>query len=156
MPDAILAGLPIAFPFEGKTYQIAPRTLAVEAAFAKHHADQAYLDLQVFAATLGPEGFAEQKAGWRQDLFSRAFSYGSPLSRRYLGSEPGFRQMAFLLLSLGADKCGGDKITMATVDRILRDPVKGPELLELVWGIADPNRVGPLEIPEAPSSIRTS
>lgn len=164
MPDLALSALPIAFDFDGKTYQVSPRTLGVEALFAKHHADQTYQDLQVFADTLGPVALAQQVEGWRHDLSCRAFSFGTWLSRRYLASEDGFRKMAWLLIERGAAKYGGCHIDMPTLARIARDvrviegpdgkPVltgKGPELAKLVEEISDPNRPALMEEEAQPS-----
>lgn len=134
---------PAAFTFEGKVYQVALRDAAVESAFSRHHADQCFQDLQVFAGTVGPVKLAALEEGWRHDLFSRSFSFGSWLSRRYLFSEPGFQHAAWLLIEKGATEHGGTRISPETIDRISRDPVKGPELALLVGARIDPEVSAP-------------
>lgn len=99
MSDPVVLGTPLPFSFEGKAYQSHPITYEMEAAFAAHHADVAYREVQRARQRLGPEAHRELMQGYQDRLFAREFSWGTPLSHNFLFTDDGLAYAAFLKLS---------------------------------------------------------
>lgn len=147
MADARLMNRPVPFEFEGKVYGVTPEpTFEVEAAFQVWLEREAYLAVYRHKGTMGPDDYEAQLRGWRHDLAAKEYAYGGAVACRALQSEPGWKEMAFLLMK-HAEEHGGqpEPVTRELIERVAKDPAKARELLAVVWGVKDPNPKGPTE-----------
>jgi hypothetical protein len=145
MADARLQNAPVPFAFAGKVYNVTPEpTFEIEAAFQTHLEREAYLAVARHKATLAADDYEAQLKGWRHDLAAKEFAWGSEVCFRALRSEPGWKELAYLLLK-HAEAHGGqpEPVTRELVERVAKDPEKARELLAVVWGVKDPNPPGP-------------
>jgi hypothetical protein len=142
MPDAAsLLGVMPEFEFGGRTYKVHPRTLELEGRFAKWCSDQSLLQLRAHADVLGPDLLQMQLDGWRHDLSSRLYEWGSFIVQRVLQTDSGAKHLAYLQLGK-ADP----SVPRSLVDRVAKDPAKWQELLlkmREASGELDPPRGGP-------------
>jgi hypothetical protein len=138
MADARLKGEALPFLFEDREFRWVPRTFAVEAAFQKEHETRAYRAIQRHKKTLDPDDYQAQLTGWRQDLSAEVYTWGEPLSWRFLWSLPGLKYLAYLQLKEG-EKHGGAEVDLHLVDRLAQDPEKWQELFDLMLAIDYPN-----------------
>jgi hypothetical protein len=140
-----------------RTYRVHPRTLELESRFAKYVSDRAIGNIRAHADALGPDLLALQLEGWRHDLESGLFAYGSFLVQRFLQTDEGQKHLAYLQLGK-ADAT----VPRSLVDQIARDRERWRELVtkmaEATGELTDPKAhgrangtVGPAE-PSQPSS----
>jgi hypothetical protein len=149
--DARLLNQPVPFEFQGKTYRVTPEpTFQIEAAYQLFLEREAYLAVHRHKGTLDPGDYEAQLKGWRHDLAAKEYAWGSEVCFRALRSEPGWRELAYLLMR-HAEAQGGqpEPVTRDLVERIAKDPEKARELLAVVWGVKDPNPPGPGATPPA-------
>ncbi len=150
MADARLKGEPLPFDFEDRKCMWVPRTFAIEAAFQKEHETRAYRAIQRHKKTMDADDYQAQLAGWRHDLAAEVFTWGEPLSWKFLWSLPGLKYLAFLQLKAGAQH-GGDEVDLHLIDRLAEDQEKWQELLDLMLAVDYPNLKRPAtEAPAVP------
>jgi hypothetical protein len=151
LADARLLNAPVPFAFDGKVYRVTPEpTFEVEAAFQVYLEREAYLAVARHKATLTADDYEAQLKGWRHDLATKVYAWGGEVCFAALRSEPGWRELAYLLLK-HAEANGGqpEPVGRELVERVAKDPGKARELLGIVWGIRDPNPPGPGAPPPA-------
>jgi hypothetical protein len=149
--DARLLNEPVPFEFGGKLWRVAPELdFRGEAAFQTYLERAAYLAVYRHKAALAADDYEAQMKGWRHDVTAGDYAWGSEVCYRALRSEPGWKELAWLLLKQ-AEASGGqpEPVTRELVERVARDPEKARELLAIVWGIKDPNPPGPGAQPPA-------
>src|SRR4051794_19617480 len=99
MADARLLNAPVPFEFEGRVYNVTPSpTFAIEAAYQLWLERDAYLAVARHKGTLAADDYEAQLKGWRHDLAAKVYAWGSEVCFNALRSEPGWRELAYLLL----------------------------------------------------------
>jgi hypothetical protein len=145
MTEADIAGVPTAFEWRGRIFQVCPRTLAMEFAFSTWLQEQTVRLLRRHREALGAEGYEQGMKVWMHDVASGAYEFGGPLTYAALQSLEGLREMLYLKMRLGMDKHGGAPVDRELVRQISQDREAWDTLINVLFrqDFPDPNPKGP-------------
>lgn len=137
--SALLGVGVLAFEFEGVEYAVKERDLEIEALLEAHLENESLRVIQRFEGQMSAEQVKVQNDGWRRDVASSVYCFGSPAFIEFYSKPAGARVALFHQLAKHNPRSG---IKLATVDRIWKDRAKWAELVEKVSLANDPPLAG--------------
>jgi hypothetical protein len=148
MTEADIAGLCTPFEWKGQTFQVAPRTLAIELMFSNWVQAETARVIRRHREALGPEGYEQSLALWQRDCVGGTFEFGKSATHQALFSVAGSKEMMFLKVALGQAKANGAPADRQLVEQWAQEPETWKQLIEIMIQQDFPNSQGPA--PEQP------
>ena len=152
-----LGGVDVPFEQGGQRFVLGALDFRVELALQRALEQNAYRRLQSHREQMDADDYGRALDGWRHDLATNAFAFGTPTCFRFLGSPAGMRELALLLLQSG-QRQGGATAYQETMDRIISDREAWDALVGLIMEHYFPNVQVPVRKEPAaqPGNIHTS
>lgn len=96
-----LAGLPVAFEWEGRSYPLGHRDFNLELAFQSHMEERAARKIEQHRGTLGEAWYQNQLAIWQRNCTANAYEMETAETYAYLWTKEGSGEYAWLKLQKG-------------------------------------------------------